>query len=45
MTVQLALPSSVKAGQAGDLVVEVGGVPGEQKLDNNKATYTITIGE
>lgn len=45
VTVQLALPSTVKAGQAGELVVEVGGVPGEQKLDNNKATYTITIGE
>lgn len=42
--VKLALPSSVRAGQAGELVVKVGGVPGETKLDNNEATYTITIG-
>lgn len=43
-TVTLALPSSVKSGQSGTLKVEVGGVPGEQTLDNNTATYDITIG-
>ncbi|MEV4420054.1 hypothetical protein AB0L40_08780 [Patulibacter sp. NPDC049589] len=43
-TVQLQLPASVRAGQSGQLVVKVGGVPGEEKLDNNEATYTVTIG-
>lgn len=43
-SVTLDLPSSVKSGQSGTLKVEVGGVPGEQKLDNNTATYDITIG-
>lgn len=43
-TVTLDLPSSVKSGQSGTLKVEVGGVPGEQTLDNNTATYDITIG-
>lgn len=43
-TITIALPSTVKSGQSGSLKVEVGGVPGEQKLDNNTATYDITIG-
>lgn len=43
-TVDLPLPSSIRSGQSGELVVKVGGVPGETKLDNNEATYTITIG-
>jgi hypothetical protein len=43
-TVQLQLPATVKAGQSGELVITVGGVPGEEKLDNNTATYTVTIG-
>lgn len=43
-TVQLQLPATVRAGQSGQLVIKVGGVPGEEKLDNNEATYTVTIG-
>lgn len=43
-TVQLQLPATVKAGQSGQLVIKVGGVPGEEKLDNNEATYSVTIG-
>lgn len=43
-TVQLQLPATVKAGQSGQLVIKVGGVPGEEKLDNNEATYTVTVG-
>lgn len=43
-TVELPLPTSIRSGQAGELVVKVGGVPGETKLDNNEATYTVTIG-
>ncbi|WP_026910200.1 hypothetical protein [Patulibacter minatonensis] len=43
-TVDLTLPSSVRAGQSGQLVIKIGGVPGEEKLDNNEATYTVTIG-
>ena len=43
-TVQLELPATVKAGQSGQLVIKVGGVPGEEKLDNNEATYSVTIG-
>lgn len=43
-TVRLELPTTVKAGQSGELVIKVGGVPGEEKLDNNEATYSVTIG-
>lgn len=43
-TVTINLPNSVRAGQSGSLKVEVGGVPGEQTLDNNTATYDVTIG-
>lgn len=43
-TVQLQLPSTVRSGQSGDLVIKVGSVPGEEKVDNNEATYTVTIG-
>jgi hypothetical protein len=43
-SVDLALPSSVRAGQSGELKIQVGGVPGEEKLDNNEATYSVTIG-
>lgn len=42
--VKLQLPASVRSGQSGELVVKVGGVPGEEKLDNNEATYSVTIG-
>ena len=43
-TVELPLPASIRSGASGELQVKVGGVPGETKLDNNEATYTITIG-
>jgi hypothetical protein len=43
-TVQLQLPSSVRSGQSGELAIKVGSVPGEEKVDNNEATYTVTIG-
>ncbi|MDO9410123.1 hypothetical protein [Patulibacter sp.] len=43
-TVELELPSGVRSGQSGELVITVGGVPGEENLDNNEATYTVTIG-
>ncbi|CAB4942813.1 unannotated protein [freshwater metagenome] len=43
-TVELELPSGVRAGQSGELKITVGGVPGEENLDNNEATYTVTIG-
>lgn len=43
-SITLQLPSSVRSGQSGTLKVEVGGVPGEQTLDNNTATYDVTIG-
>jgi len=43
-SITLELPSSVRSGQSGELKVEVGGVPGEQTLDNNTATYNVTIG-
>ncbi|WP_022930101.1 hypothetical protein [Patulibacter americanus] len=42
--VELELPATVRSGQSGELVVKVGGVPGEEKLDNNEATYSVTIG-
>jgi hypothetical protein len=42
--VKLTLPSTVKSGQAGELKVTIGGVPGEENVDNNTATYTVTIG-
>lgn len=42
--ITITLPSSVRSGQSGTLKVDVGGVPGEQTLDNNTATYDITIG-
>lgn len=42
--VELELPASVRSGQSGELVVKVGGVPGEEKMDNNEATYSVTIG-
>ncbi|MGX6448629.1 hypothetical protein ACVU7I_11260 [Patulibacter sp. S7RM1-6] len=42
--VQISLPSSVRSGASGELKVQVGGVPGEQVLDNNTATYDVTIG-
>jgi hypothetical protein len=41
---KLQLPATVRSGQTGQLVVKVGGVPGEEKLDNNEATYSVTIG-
>jgi hypothetical protein len=43
-TVQLQLPSTVRSGQSGELAIKVGSVPGEEKVDNNEATYTVTIG-
>lgn len=42
--ITIQLPNSVRSGQSGELKVEVGGVPGEQTLDNNTATYDVTIG-
>lgn len=42
--VPITLPATVKSGQSGKLDVQVGGVPGEASLDNNKASYTVTIG-
>lgn len=42
--VTLELPSSVRSGASGELKIQVGGVPGEQVLDNNTATYDVTIG-
>jgi hypothetical protein len=42
--VELELPASVRSGLSGELVAKVGGVPGEEKLDNNEATYSVTIG-
>jgi hypothetical protein len=42
-TVELPLPAAVKSGQAGELQIQVGGVPGEENTDNNEATYTVTI--
>jgi hypothetical protein len=42
--VELELPATVRSGQSGELVVKVGGVPGEEKMDNNEATYSVTIG-
>jgi hypothetical protein len=42
-TVELPLPSAVKSGQAGELKIQVGGVPGEEQTENNEATYTVTI--
>jgi hypothetical protein len=42
-TVELPLPSAVKSGQAGELRIQVGGVPGEEQTENNEATYTVTI--
>lgn len=41
--VELTLPSAVRSGQAGELQIQVGGVPGEENTDNNQATYTVTI--
>lgn len=41
--VGLTLPSAVRSGQAGELQIQVGGVPGEENTDNNQATYTVTI--
>ncbi|MBF6619743.1 MAG: hypothetical protein ITG02_05870 [Patulibacter sp.] len=43
-SITIPLPNSVRSGQSGELKVEVGGVPGEQTLDNNTATYDVTIG-
>ncbi len=43
-SITIALPSSVRSGQSGTLKVEIGGVPGEQTLDNNTATFDVTIG-
>jgi hypothetical protein len=42
--VRITLPATVKSGQAGELKVTIGGVPGEENMDNNTATYTVTIG-
>ncbi len=42
--ITIELPSSVRSGQSGQLKIDVGGVPGEQTLDNNTATYDVTIG-
>lgn len=43
--VPLELPTSVRSGQSGTLTVKVGGVPGEENLDNNEASYeSVTIG-
>jgi hypothetical protein len=42
--VELELPATVRSGRSGELVVKVGGVPGEEKMDNNEATYSVTIG-
>jgi len=43
-TVTLRLPSSVKAGVSGQLQIQVGGVPGESNMDNNQATFQVSVG-
>jgi len=43
-TVELTMPRSARAGVSGELKIEIGGVPGEENLENNSGTYAITIG-
>ena len=43
--VTVSLPGTPSAGTAGELVVTVGGVPGEKTLDNNTATYTLLLAQ
>ncbi|MGE4425088.1 MAG: hypothetical protein AB7G37_01390 [Solirubrobacteraceae bacterium] len=43
-TVELTMPRAAKAGVSGQLEIKIGGVPGEENLDNNSGTYAITIG-
>ena len=43
-TVPLTLPAAVRSGVEGELTITVGGVPGEENMDNNKQTFQVTVG-